>query len=603
MKPSRKLALLVLLAFVTGTALPSAALTTSPDVVIRTLAGSGAAGFADGTPGSFLMPFGVAYGPDGTLYVTDAGAQRIRAVDPSGRVRTLAGGGAPVPNGLWVHGGYRDGTGADARFDRPAGIVWLHDRLYIADTNNHCIRVLSPDGGVQTYAGSQAEAGTQDGPVAVARFSRPTGLAKDAAGNLYVADFFGIRVIHDGVVRTLAGFGSTPFGVAVADTADGPVIFAADLLGLVRRDAAGNVNRYANPDASGKGTSNIQGVEPLGYPFSVAAFDANSVIYGDVRGNAIRYLNMDAGAEQVLGGRDVYDGAASTAGSHDGRGDESSFNGPTGLAIATDGSIAIADAGSRRIRVLTKLDRTHDAHPAGAIPTPSHAANTFRVAFIGNSYLWVYDRWEDSIPGLVEQRLSRDPSFLASKKRLAVTPFVFPGAPVAAQANWINGVLGRTNAADLVIFSVTTLSINGMPGVPTRPTSADIISGEPQWTAVVTESLRATNDALSKQGIRLIVVTSPVPDNVSPAEWMWRQLLSAGGQTDPTSSIGDALNAAVRASGVSYLDGWSVFETESRSAQHTALFGTEDEHFSPHGRTVFANALADYLSRIKPWSK
>lgn len=603
MKARRPFAHLVCLVLLAGAASPSAALTTSPNVVIRTFAGSGAAGFADGTPGSFVMPFGVAYGPDGTLYVTDAGAQRIRAVDRSGRVRTLAGGGSLVPDGLWVHGGYRDGKGSDARFDRPAGIVWLRDRLYIADTNNHCIRVLSPDGAVQTFAGSQAEAGAQDGPVAAARFARPTGMAKDAAGNLYVADYFGIRVIHDGVVRTISNFGDTPFGVAVADTPEGPVVFAADLLGLVRRDAAGKIDRYANPDGPGKGTQNIQGIEPLGYPFSLAAFDASSVIYGDVRGNAIRYLNLAAGAEQVLGGADVYDGAASTAGWQDGRGNESRFDGPTGLAIAGDGTVAIADAGSRRIRLLTNLDRTHDAHPAAELPAPSHAPNTFRVAFIGNSYLWVYDRWEDSIPGMVERRLTRDASLIASKKRLAVAPYIFPGSPIAAQADWINSVLGETRAADLVVLCVTTSSLNGTPGVPTYPKRGDVIAGEAQWTAVLTASLRATKDDLRRQGIQLVVVTSPVPDDISPAELLWRRLLSADGQTDPSSSIGDAMNAAVRASGVQYLDGWSVFEAESRSAQHAALFGTEDEHFSPHGRTVYAEALANYLSRIKPWSK
>ncbi len=139
-------------------------------VVLTTIAGSGAAGFADGLPGSFLMPFGLTYGPDGTLYVTDAGAQRIRAVDPAGRIRTIAGSGNVDASGLWVAGGYRDGAAHEAQFDRPAGIVWLNGKLYVADTNNHCIRSVAADGTVRTFAGSPQRRGTANGPLDTASF-------------------------------------------------------------------------------------------------------------------------------------------------------------------------------------------------------------------------------------------------------------------------------------------------------------------------------------------------------------------------------------------------------------------------------------------------
>ncbi len=257
-------------------AVPTAALETSPEVVISTFAGSGAAGFGDGTPGSFLMPFGLAYGPDGTLYVTDAGAQRIRAVDSKGRVRTIAGSGSVDATGLWVHGGYRDGGPHEAQFDRPAGIVWLGGKLYVADTNNHCIRTVDSDGTVRTFAGSPTRPGTADGPLETASFDRPTGLAKDRAGHLYVADYFGIREIHDGRVTTFSNLAETPFGVAEVDSAAGPILFVSDELGLVRRMPDGTTERYAVAAAIAKTTRNIQGEEPLGQPFSLAAFDSAS---------------------------------------------------------------------------------------------------------------------------------------------------------------------------------------------------------------------------------------------------------------------------------------------------------------------------------------
>lgn len=581
---------------------PSLALTASPDIVVRTFAGSGAAGFADGLPGSFVMPFGVAYGPDGTLYVSDAGAQRIRAVDRSGRVRTIAGGGNLVPDGLWVAGGYRDAAGTAARFNRPAGIVWSNGALYVADTNNHCIRVITPSGNVKTFAGS-TQAGSSDGPVKSARFLRPTGMAVDHAGNVYVADYFGIRVIHDGQVKTIPSLGNTPFGVAVADTPAGPDVFVADPYGVLRRDPGGRTQRFATTESLATGNRNIEGLQPLGHPFALAAFDANSIVYGDVRGNSVRYLNWDAGAEQLLGGLDVYDGAASSAGSRDGRGAVARWDAPTGIAIGPDGSIAVADAASRRVRLVTDLDRSHDAHPETGLPPAPKPTTAYRVAFVGNSYLWEYDRWSDSIPGMVESQLAHDPSLAGTKRRLEVTPYIFPGAPIIAQAEYVKLVLARTHAADLIVLSVGTTAILGSPGVPVRATMKEVVAAEPTWTKELTEGLRSSDEALRGQGARFVVVTAPIPENLSPVETLWRRLLSQDGQLEPSSQIGVAMNDAVRAAGVPFVDGWSAFASESRAAGHVALFGTEDEHFSPHGRQIIAGAIADYLRATKPWLK
>jgi hypothetical protein len=580
-------------------AAPSAALETSPEVRVTTFAGSGVAGFEDGSPGSFLMPFGLTYGPDGTLYVTDAGAQRIRAVDPSGRIRTIAGSGTADATGLWVGGGYRDGPAHQAQFNRPAGIVWLDGKLYVADTNNHCVRVIGSDGTVRTFAGSPQRPGTADGPLATASLAHPTGLAKDSAGHLYVADFYGVREIHDGQVTTVPYLGSTPFGVAEVDTKSGPVLFVADLLGLERRMPDGTIERYAT-DASKTATRNIQGLQPLGFPFSIAAFDPLSVVYGDVRGNSVRYLNWEVGSEQILAGVDVYDGVATSAGFKDGSGDQTRVDGPTGLAIAPDGTIALADAASRRVRLIRHLDRSHDARSAEAIPNspPAHGKE-HRVAFIGNSFLWEYDRWSNSIPGIVERRLN-DPRN-AAFGRFVVTPYIFPGAQIIAMADYAKNSLAETHLADVIVVDIATSNLYGMPSVPANASGAQIIAAEPTWTKQLTVSLHDADEILRKSGIALVVVTNPLPDNVSPVESLWNQLIAAGGQQSSSYEIGVAMNEAVRRSGVRFVDGWSAFEAESRSHEHAALFGTQDVHFSPHGRAVLANAITDYLENTKPW--
>ena len=111
--------------------------------------------------------------------------------------------------------GSTDGTGADAMFNRPMGIA-LDRRtgnLYVADTGNHTIRKVTPEGVVTTLAGKAGECGTADGkiiadPKITARFCGPRGIAIDKSGNIYVADTGNStvrKITPDGLVSTVAG--------------------------------------------------------------------------------------------------------------------------------------------------------------------------------------------------------------------------------------------------------------------------------------------------------------------------------------------------------------------------------------------------------------
>jgi Secretion system C-terminal sorting domain/PKD-like domain/NHL repeat len=167
--------------------------------VVTTLAGS-TNGYADGTgmEAKFAFPQGVAIGGD-NLYVTDANNDRIRKiVITTGVVTTLAGSTI----------GTTDGTGTAAQFSRPRGIAADGDNLYVTDNFSHRIRkIVIATSAVTTLAGSTI--GTTDGTGTAANFNRPSGVAADGSGNLYVGDFANhlIRkiVIATGVVTTLAG--------------------------------------------------------------------------------------------------------------------------------------------------------------------------------------------------------------------------------------------------------------------------------------------------------------------------------------------------------------------------------------------------------------
>src|SRR5204863_4943410 len=109
--------------------------------------------------------------------------------------------------------GGNDGTGIAARFNAPSGIaVDFGGNIYIADTANHVIRKMTPAGVVTTLAGLAGFPGNADGTGNAARFSSPQGVGVDGAGNVYVADTFNhtIRVVSPvGSVTTLAGLPGT----------------------------------------------------------------------------------------------------------------------------------------------------------------------------------------------------------------------------------------------------------------------------------------------------------------------------------------------------------------------------------------------------------
>jgi sugar lactone lactonase YvrE len=176
----------------------------TPGGTVSTLAGSGTAGgFAEGsgTAAKFKSPFGVAVDSAGTVYVADSSNHRIRKITPgdAGTVSTLAGSGDP---------GNADGPGTAAQFYQPYGVaVDSAGTVYVADIDNHRIRKITPEGEVTTLAGS-GNPGYAEGSGTAAQFSSPRGVAVDSAGTVYVADSLNHRIrkiTPDGTVSTLAG--------------------------------------------------------------------------------------------------------------------------------------------------------------------------------------------------------------------------------------------------------------------------------------------------------------------------------------------------------------------------------------------------------------
>ncbi|MCL2011264.1 MAG: hypothetical protein FWG75_00540 [Cystobacterineae bacterium] len=203
----------------------------TPTGEVSTFAG-GTQGFADGQGSSARFNFnnsgGITIDAAGNLFVADTDNHRIRQITPEGEVSTFAGSGIA---------GSIDGEAALAEFDSPGGIaIDLTGNLWVADAGNHRIRKITPEGEVSTLAGSTQ--GFANGRGSNARFSSPWGIAIDMAGNLFVADADNHRIrkiTPEGVVSTFAGSG-------ISGLLDGgPTLARFDLPAGLTMDMEGNL--------------------------------------------------------------------------------------------------------------------------------------------------------------------------------------------------------------------------------------------------------------------------------------------------------------------------------------------------------------------------
>ncbi len=248
----------------------------TPDGVVRTIAGTPdpayRSGIVDGTVSGvyFADPtVGLAVDGAGNVYVSNT-ASTVLKFTAAGGASILAGSPAMI--------GSEDGTGSAARFGSPNGAaVDGSGNVYVADGRYHTIRKITPAGVVTTFAGTPGVAGSADGPRAAALFSSPAGLALDNSGNLYVADSwnFTIRMITpSGVVSTIAG---TP-GVWGAADGTGP----AAQFTLVSGIAVSGANVYVTDQY----TQTVRKITQQGNVTTVAAqFSSLAGITADTLGN------------------------------------------------------------------------------------------------------------------------------------------------------------------------------------------------------------------------------------------------------------------------------------------------------------------------------
>jgi sugar lactone lactonase YvrE len=282
--------------------------------LITTIAGNGTAGYSgDNSPATgaeLNLPTGVAIDSAGNLYIADAGNNVIRKINASGIITTVAGNNAEGYSG-------DNGAATNATLYTPTGVaVDSTGNLYIADSNNQRIRRVNASGTITTIAGDGTAGYTGDnGPATSATLNKPAAVVVDSTGNLYIADTGNdvIRMIKTaGTITTIAGNGTagfsgdggpatsarlnSPYGLNVDSTGD---IYVADSMNNVVRmvNAAGIISTIAGNDTNGYSGDGGQATSAaLNNPQDVALDSQGNLYISDRNNNRIREVNTPSGS-------------------------------------------------------------------------------------------------------------------------------------------------------------------------------------------------------------------------------------------------------------------------------------------------------------------
>jgi uncharacterized protein (TIGR03437 family) len=285
--------------------------------IMTTIAGNGSAGFSgDGGPSTqstINYPTGVCTDAAGNLYFNDLGNFRVRKIDTSGNITTVAGNGTRGSSG-------DGGPATQASMIIPIRcVVDSGGNLYITDQGGHKIRMVNTAGIISTFAGNGANAGVgtpgtysgDGGPATAAGLNNPTAITVDPAGNIIFSDQFNQRirkVDKTGTITTIAGTGNAGF------SGDGGPATSAE----------------------------------VNYPGGLVADQNGDIYFAD--DNNYRIRKISNGVISTVAGNGVQGYAGDN-----GPALQAEFNGQFGVALDPAGDLYIADSANQRVREISSL--------------------------------------------------------------------------------------------------------------------------------------------------------------------------------------------------------------------------------------------------------
>ncbi|OQW91485.1 MAG: hypothetical protein BWK78_04515 [Thiotrichaceae bacterium IS1] len=331
--------------------------------IITTVAGDGTEGFGgDGGPATSARlnyPLGVAVDSMGNLYIADAENYRIRKVDAAGIISTVAGNGTEGFSG-------DGGVATDAQLNGPGDVsVDSRGNLYIADFYDNRIRKVDTSGIITTVAGNGvAGFSGNNGPAIDAQLNNPSGVAVDSRGNLYIVEYFNscVRKVDSiGIITTIAGNNvagfsgdggvatnaqlNNPYGIAIDSSGN---LYITDSYRIRKVDTAGIISTVAGNGTKGfSGDGGVATSAQLDTPADIAFDNSNNLYIADQDVHRIRKVDS-AGIISTVAGNGTWgysgDGGVATS---------AQLNSPDGVAVDSNGNLYISDTGNNRIRKVT----------------------------------------------------------------------------------------------------------------------------------------------------------------------------------------------------------------------------------------------------------
>ena len=302
--------------------------------MMRVVAGTGEAGFADGSPGAFNKPIRLAPFGEGAVLVADIFNHAIRVVTVDGEVTTIAGG----PD----RKGFENGPVESAKLASPHGVTISQEGLIaVAEAENHTIRLLTPvvdptdpdetNYVVSTLAGAPGSGGMKDGPSSEARFQSPHAVAWTPGGDLLVADIGNARI---------------------------------------RRVGSEAVHTAAGSDE--EGAQDGEGVEAsFHYPMDIALAADGTLWIADAGSHTIRSLDSAGTVSTLELGAPI--------------------DTPHGIAVGPDGVIYLAEMGSSRILAVSPEGQIRTLCGTGRAGSGPEELNRPAAVLVHEGVVWVAD--------------------------------------------------------------------------------------------------------------------------------------------------------------------------------------------------------------------